>query len=219
LTAIGAALLIRIGFWLMGNEVAASVLTPARMDALAVGALLALVARGEDGISRLVRAAWLTAGLTGVILSMVFVSRQDPYDFVVGTVGHTLLAVFFGSVLVIALISPPNSRLGRLFASSGLVFFGRYSYAIYIFHHPILFLKPTSLSFEQVPKLLGSQLPAYILWLAVATCFSVILALLSWHLCEKQFLKLKRFFPYESRNTKRTTAKFPQENLLSTSSQ
>jgi Predicted acyltransferases len=188
------------------------------MDSLAVGALLALVARGSDGLSRLVPFAWPTASLTGMGLVVMFVSRHGSYDFVVGTIGHTLLAFFFGSILVIALVSPPNSLLGQLFASSGLVFFGRYSYAVYIFHHPILFFRPTSLSFEEVPKLFGSQLPAYMLWLGLAICVSVILALLSWHLCEKQFLKLKRFFPYESRQTEKTTAKFPQEDLLSTTS-
>ncbi len=39
------------------------------------------------------------------------------------------------------------------------------------------------------------------LWLAVATGASVALALLSWHVVEKQFLKLKTLFPYQYERT------------------
>ena len=49
----------------------------------------------------------------------------------------TLLALCFGSLLVLVLESAPGSLLHRLFTSPLLRFFGRYSYAMYLFHFPL----------------------------------------------------------------------------------
>jgi peptidoglycan/LPS O-acetylase OafA/YrhL len=198
---IVGALLIRIGLRLGDYGTAAYVLTPARMDALAVGAALALVVRGPFRLSQIASRAWGVATLTGLALVVIFFWRRGLSwtDVVVATIGHSLLAFFFGSILVIALVSPAESALGKLFASPGLRFLGRYSYALYVLHHPILFFRPSFLSFTQVPQLFGSQLPAYVLWITLACLVSVSLALASWQFCEKQFLRLKALFPYESK--------------------
>jgi peptidoglycan/LPS O-acetylase OafA/YrhL len=207
---IVGAVLVRIGLRLAGYETAAYVLTPARMDALAVGAALALMARGPSGLARCESLAWPTAALTGLALGVIFFWRRglDSHDFVVATIGHTLLASLFGSILLIAVVSPPESPLGKLFSSPTLLFLGRYSYALYVFHYPILFFRPSFLSFTHVPRIFGSQLPAYMLWMTLASLLLVCLALASWQLCEKQFLKLKELFPYESKQF--TTVAFPQ---------
>src|SRR5687767_5633954 len=52
-----AALAVRVVLNAQGNNPAAFVLTPARLDALAVGAYLALAARGPGGLPRLARLA------------------------------------------------------------------------------------------------------------------------------------------------------------------
>lgn len=203
LAFIVGALLIRIGLRLADYGTAAYVLTPARMDALAAGAALALLARGPSGLSCLASRAKMVASLTGLVLGVIFFWRRglSSQDFVVATIGHSLLACFFGSILVIALVSPPESSLGRLFTSPTLLFLGRYSYALYVFHYPILFFRPSFLSFTQVPRLFGSQLPAYVLWITLACLVLIALAWVSWQLWEKQFLKLKGLFPYESRES------------------
>jgi peptidoglycan/LPS O-acetylase OafA/YrhL len=42
----------------------------------------------------------------------------------------------------------------------------------------------------------GSPLQGQVLFIAFGVSLTLGLALLSWHLWEKQFLKLKRLFPY-----------------------
>jgi len=58
-----------------------------------------------------------------------------------------------------------------------------------------LFVK-TDLFGIRVPMLGESQLPASLVMLAMGLAITTVLALVSWHLYEKHFLKLKRFFPY-----------------------
>lgn len=200
---IGGALVARVALNLAGYQTAAYVLTPARMDALALGALLALTARGPVGLTHIARWAQPVAGLLGLLLCAMVVWRRGlvPHDPVISIVGHTLLACFFALVLVCALTSTRRQFLGRLFSSSSLRFLGQYSYALYVFHHPILFLRPGLLPLDWVPTVLGSLLLKKLVFISVATAVSIVLALISWHLYEKQFFKLKRFFPYQPDET------------------
>lgn len=190
----------RVGLAFAGYSIAAYVLTPARMDALAVGAFLALLTRGPNGFASLSRWAWPVAGTAVGVLSAMIIWRQGfyPADIVVQTIGHTLLAILFGAVLGIAATSPHETALGKVFAHRGLIFFGHYSYALYVFHPLIIFFITRKwFTVGSVPPFMGSQLPGQILFSLVATGASLVLALLSWHMYEAQFLKLKNMFRYQ----------------------
>jgi len=198
LVCVIAALAVRIALIAQGNNTAAFVLTPARIDALAVGAYIAVTARGPEGLHRLSRLALPAAALLSLAVLVVFVLRKGfaGYDPVVSTIGLTILACLFGSVLLLALTLARGTLLARAFDSSFLSFFGRYSYGIYVFHHPILFLKVGIIPLAIVPGLFGSQLLRQFAFIIAATAVSVGMAFSSWHLFEKQFLKLKKLFPY-----------------------
>jgi len=198
---IVGAFVLRVAFVLGDYGEAAYVLTPARMDSLAVGAYLALAARGPGGLTRVAQLARPTTITIGAVLVALFFWRGGiaPWDPIMKTIGHTLLAFFFGALLVLTLVSPPKTITGRIFASSQLSFFGRYSYALYVFHAPILFFNLGSfLPLDLVPTVFGSLLLKKLVFVTSATLISIAIALASWHLYEKQFLKLKRFFPYQS---------------------
>jgi len=199
--SVVGALVVRVMLRMSGYEDAAYVVTPARIDALAIGGFLAVAARGPDGLSAVARMATPTAIVTASALISISLWRRgfDHGDLVVATVGHSLLAVFFGSLLVAALASTRRGLLGRCLLSRVLRFFGQYSYALYVFQYPLPFLKPSFLSFASVPTLYGSQLPAQVLYLSLGVLAATGLAVLSWHGCEKHFLKLKKFVPNRPR--------------------
>jgi peptidoglycan/LPS O-acetylase OafA/YrhL len=171
--------------------------TPSRADALAVGGWLALVARGPTGMRLLSRIGRPVTLATGSLLVALFVWRrglttEDPY---VQTIGFSLLALFFGGLVSMALVAGAPSRLGRVFAHPILTFLGRYSYGLYVFHHPVaIYLGASAVGVAAFPRVFGSQLVAQGVFIALATAVSLAVAVTSWHLWESPFLRLKRFF-------------------------
>jgi peptidoglycan/LPS O-acetylase OafA/YrhL len=193
------SLVTRILLALDGQTLAAYVLMPARFDALAIGGLLALVARGSAGLRPLSRWAWPVVGATGALLIVLagFTRGLGEGDPLVVTAGFTLLAFLFGATLVLALTSGRYSRVTKTLTSRHLMAFGRYSYALYVVHQPVaLFLRDHVVSVQSLPRFFGLQLPAQFIFMLLAGSISFALAWLSWHLYEQHFLKLKRFFPY-----------------------
>ena len=203
-----AALFCRIGLRVAGYEVAATVLTPARMDALAIGGLIALAVRGPHGLEAIARWAAPVAGVLALLLAGLLASNTA-----LTSVGYTVVALLCGAILIHVLTASPGGVTSKLFASPTLRFFGRYSYALYVLHHPLLWFRPP-FSVRFVPTVFGSHLPAYILWLAIAIGACVAMALLSWHVVEKQFLKLKKLFPYAYKKTEAGLLALPSASSL-----
>jgi peptidoglycan/LPS O-acetylase OafA/YrhL len=205
--AIVAALAYRLALSSTGYVALPDVWMPARMDGLAVGALIALMARVPTGLALLRR--WATPVAVAAALPLAILLR---YNVALSTVAHTLTALLFGAILVLCLPVTPRSSLATGAASPILRFFGRYSYALYVFHNPLLWFRPVfSLAF--IPTVFGSQLPAYLLWLAISIGATVAVAVVSWHLLEKPFLKMKKFFPYHSADTLPSTRRIASEPL------
>ena len=195
-TCIVGALIVRTVASASGEVTAAFVLTPARLDALAIGAYVALAQRSPGGLAGLrgrarSAALWLGGAIVGL---SVWRRGFAAYDPVVSSVGLSVLAGFFGALLILALTARSNAVVARFLGARWLRFFGQYSYALYVVHHPILFFMPglTWLSF--VPTILGSVLLRQAAFLVIATGVSIVVALVSWHLIEKHFLELKGRF-------------------------
>lgn len=98
--------------------------------------------------------------------------------------------------MVITLLSPEGSRLQRLFSSKVMIFFGKYSYALYLFHPLIIkgLRKALKLPGDTIPVVLVSNLIGQLAFDAAVLAGSLGAALLSWHLIEKHCLRLKRHF-------------------------
>ena len=109
-----------------------------------------------------------------------------------------MLAVFFGALLAWIVTRPSASLPSRLFSSRVLSIFGRYSYGLYVFHHPLVFfLQSQGMLVHPWPRILGLELPVQVAFIVFATGLTLALALVSWHLWERPFLYLKRWFPYQ----------------------
>jgi peptidoglycan/LPS O-acetylase OafA/YrhL len=112
----------------------------------------------------------------------------------------------FGGWLVWALALKPDSWARSLLGSGVLVFFGKYSYGLYVVHGMLTPMFLEWLPVESWISAFGSVPFGSIACTLARIAISVALALASWHLFEKQFLKLKRYFEYQKPRRKPTHA-------------
>ena len=186
----------------LANSLASGVLAPARMDALALGGFLALAARRPEELRRLLRWARPVAWASAFVLLGLFFwrGRLSFFDDWVQTVGYTANAFLFGAILTLAVTAAPNTAVHSVCTHRFLTFFGRYSYALYLFHFQIAALLARRVrEAGGLPTVAGLEVPARTVVALLGISSSVILAWLSWHLYEKQFFKLKVLFPYGGR--------------------
>jgi peptidoglycan/LPS O-acetylase OafA/YrhL len=174
-------------------------LMPARFDTLALGALLAVGARTDVGLERWRRYVPLVLGVALAILAALFVT-QEGISFIdpdVQSIGYTAIAASFACLLLLVVTAPANGALQRALSAGWLRSFGKYSYALYVVH-PIVAQTIARRIAEHydVPLVFGSQIPLAIAIGLGAGAASFGVAWLSWHLLERHFLALKRFFPY-----------------------
>lgn len=186
------ALLTRMTMIAAGiNEIAVYAMTPGRLDALAMGGLMAVIARDEGGITRLRRFAPRGLVVGGVFIAGTYLlTRLVPqWQPVSHQIRQTTFAVCFCTLLIYALTGPPLIR--GFFESRAMTFFGKYSYGLYVFHFLYGYFMIQYDTVEVVAATVGSHTLAIFVQAILATGLSVVLALLSYHTFEKHFLKLK----------------------------
>jgi peptidoglycan/LPS O-acetylase OafA/YrhL len=119
----------------------------------------------------------------------------DPYVPAMQMVGYTGLGLLFGGLLVLTLTAGPGWLPLRALQSRPLMTFGKYSYALYLFHLPLrAIIRDKLYGPDQFLTLMGSPLPGQVLFYVAATLVALVAAWLSWNLYEKHFLALKRHF-------------------------
>jgi peptidoglycan/LPS O-acetylase OafA/YrhL len=191
------ALAARIWLVAHGAVLAAYCLTVCRMDALAMGSLVALAIRGPRGLGVVASHAGTTLLLSAIALSALVGWRFGLafHDPVVQTAGYLALDVFFAALLALAVTVPASSPLALACNLAPLRSLGRYSYGLYVYNSIfILVAEGTSL----LPRIVAwseSTTLGRLLFVALAASSTLAVAWLSWHLLEKPFLKLKRHFP------------------------
>ncbi|MCH8008023.1 MAG: acyltransferase [Chloroflexi bacterium] len=174
-------------------------LMPARMDALAAGALIALAIRDEHDLTLLRRWAPPVAIICGgAVVAYGLADRGfSPLDDWVRTAGFTVLALLFASLLALTLQLRDSTLAASVLSHSALRWLGRYSYATYLVHLPVAVILARQIDFgAAIPAMVGSTLAGEVVYGAAAAAITVSVAWLSWQVLESQFLKLKRRFPY-----------------------
>ena len=185
------------------------VLTPFRLDGLALGAFLAVMARQPGGMEWLVRALPRTVVVVGALLAASFVwtrgVSQQGLEIVL-PIRAALIQVALACLLVWALVAPDRSATARLFRSRILVFLGTYSYGLYVYHHFISYYLTVNRTELELAQWLGSHGAAVALQATLGVAVSIAVAYASYELFEKRFLGLKRFFKSETASAPRSAA-------------
>jgi len=166
--------------------------TPLRLDALALGALLAVAVRDERAAALLRRFAPATGLLALASLAAIAWWKGDlvHVELRMLTYGLTAFAVLFASLILLA-TAPGGGVVRRVAEAAPLRAAGRYSYALYIMHWPIATWLVTVVD---VPGVDDAHFAGRMLFVLVAGGVSMVCAWLSWHLFERHFLRLKDRF-------------------------
>lgn len=174
-------------------------MTPCRLDELAIGAAFALALRSPWYEPAKFRRFCGALGATSAcVVAALFVMQGNAYHDSVAmtTLGLTGLGLAFASLLVLAISADPASWLARVAGSSILRTLGLYSYGIYVLHTLVIGLVHSYLfTPRDLPKLAGSEIIGHIAFVAVCGAATLALAALSYHGLESRLLALKRFFP------------------------
>lgn len=174
-------------------------LTPCRVDGLAAGALLAILVRGGLNVDRLRQAAWIAlAGSFVLLMGLGFRGGGgfSHYGRAMTTAGFSCFALFFFSLMLLGVSARPGSALRRTLEIAPLMSVGRYSFAMYIFH--LYFMRSFLICFPiaTLGRMFHSTNLGLALFALLSCTATYLLAWLSWHLYEQNFLRLKRLFPY-----------------------
>jgi peptidoglycan/LPS O-acetylase OafA/YrhL len=172
-----------------GNDVAANVFTLLRMDGLVLGSWLALAARSPQGLgwlARLARPALLISGIMA-IATTIFGKR------LLGLPDAAWAAVF-AALLVQIVAASRTSVLGRVGSSRVLQMFGKYSYAMYVFQLPLVYVLAPLVTASGLAAAFGNAWLGQAAYCAILFAVTTGAALLSWHCFEKHCLALKHRF-------------------------
>lgn len=185
------SLATRIAWLVMGgNDVAPEVFTLFRADALAIGSLLAVLTKDQGDATRLAPWARYGAWALGLALAVLTIANRRWL-----TIPDTLFAGFFACVILAAVTARAGTLASAFWNARWLRFFGKYSYAMYVFQYPLIPILAPILSVELLANSLGNLSAARIAYIVLMTGITTAVALASWHVYEKHFLALKRFVP------------------------
>jgi peptidoglycan/LPS O-acetylase OafA/YrhL len=204
-TLIASAIALRVMFWLRGsNWVVPFCLTPATLDALVTGSVLAHLHLFRPEILPNVRRwfAWLAALALVACVYIAFVPAETPRpDFGIDVLLRALFSVM-GFWLIAQAVAGFKGPVKAFLENPAIVYFGRISYGLYIYHNFVYsyYHTPDGHPTARLLRWLGQHAPAlaesWVFRLALFFSLCVGLATLSWYVIEKPINGLKRYFRY-----------------------
>jgi peptidoglycan/LPS O-acetylase OafA/YrhL len=174
-------------------------LTWYRLDGLAVGALLAFAHRRGflPLLDRWVPIVVITC-VAGLIACAILGGHPWWWNRWMQMYGYSLIAITGGAMLVSAINRPADSLWPRMLSAGWLRAFGKYSYALYLIHLPVMRVvleygfQPGEYETLGMPRWI-----VQVLFYVAATAPAFALAWLSWRFFEAPILRLKARFPYQ----------------------
>ncbi len=157
-----------------------------QLDPIALGILTAVLLRGEaPRFSRHLRVLLVITGIASLALAAnYFEIKGDPLTTARIMIGYPMVA--FGALAILLAVLSREAILGKSF----LVYFGRISYGLYVFHVLGLMISDYTVHNQT------ASLARYALRVGVAFTLTIILASLSFRFLETPFLNIKQRYTH-----------------------
>jgi peptidoglycan/LPS O-acetylase OafA/YrhL len=172
-----------------------SLYTFTRIDGLCIGSMIAIMLRvNRDWLRRY--STWIVLLMAAINFSFYFINNSNGFSLpYLAFVGYTTFAVLFG-LLVYEAVAGRSMLIQRIFTNKILGFFGKISYALYVFHWPVYLLCFDFLSryFNSAWQL--EQRRSHLLSAVSVSLLAVALSYASYIFMEKPLASLKKRYTH-----------------------
>ncbi|WP_018344800.1 acyltransferase family protein [Cytophaga aurantiaca] len=153
-------------------------------DAFGAGALLAWIAISKEHLLKKVEKISMYGAIIAILLIAFGILFPD-FNVVPLRVKNTFIAFY----LIVFLYQNQNNsfKWSLLFNNSALIYIGKISYGIYLFHMSIPHI------WNYIPVRITQELPVILIWVLNALML-IAVASASYYIIEKPFLKLKKYY-------------------------
>jgi peptidoglycan/LPS O-acetylase OafA/YrhL len=163
--------------------------TPSALDNLGIGSLVAILLMDGESSAELLRRS-MKWGVPIISLAFFIVLRIKAHGVLHYAFLNTATAAFF-AWLVYTASRGFSGITGKILASAPLVFIGKISYGIYVYHPYV----PAVLG--RIAKRFGTTLPIFGWKASISySAITIAVATVSWYTFERPINRLKRKFPY-----------------------
>lgn len=196
--------IFRAALFLGGTRFGVGILTPSCFDSLCLGAAAAIF-EGTPFFIKVKKRINLLLFLS----SGVFIALHIFTDYLPALLFHVLFRLSFSFVSIFVIIKAIDGFpgiTGKILENKAIVFFGKISYGLYLFHMlvPWIYSKLSEISIKYnlyypfTEVALFPRMSAYFLW-PVYVILLAIISTLSWYIIEKPVNDLKARFDYNKR--------------------
>jgi peptidoglycan/LPS O-acetylase OafA/YrhL len=187
-TCVVVAPLLRsfLMFFVTGSGGARYVLTPCRMDSLALGGLVALLVRSP--LAHILTLSQVRTGalVIGSVVSFCAIISTDWGSPIMSSVGYTAIGITSALLLIMVVLWPAN-MLAKWLRWRPLVYTGQIAYGLYLLHGPSSWVARSFIGW-----LTGTAIKGHSALSVPVTFVSAFIAAgLSWRFFESPILSLK----------------------------
>jgi peptidoglycan/LPS O-acetylase OafA/YrhL len=184
--------LIRLVVMLLEVKGGAYFLTICRLDALAMGGLIAIyLMQGDQKLSSGLAGDKAWKAFLAAALTVMAIWLGKGLDFRLPAFSVVGLTIVDGAcaLFLLAILLRPQSLTSRILASRPMVAIGKVSYGVYLYHLPVYFVLSHSIASS-----LGDSWVRTLVLAVTSIGASLGLAFVSWRYFEVKILSLKRYF-------------------------
>jgi peptidoglycan/LPS O-acetylase OafA/YrhL len=162
--------------------------------ALALGGLLAIYKNENGSLVNLAKISKKMLWIFGILFLIIGFLPRRYYPELRGILAHEISWFFYAGLLITILNVSSSCFIYKVFTSKILLFFGKISYGIYVYHGILMPFFEKHIDIGLISDRIGNSILGILVYYIITIGSVFLISWLSWTIIESQILKLKAKF-------------------------